>query len=499
MTARTASAVALLVVSTASVSVLAQEVRIGIGSKKFTESVILGEMLTLLAEDAGAKVVHRRQLGGTRVLWNALLAGEIDAYPEYTGTIAGEVLADRGLSTVSEMRDALSELGVLMSAPLGFENTYALGMREEVAAERGVRKISDLGRHPHLRLAFTAEFMNRADGWPGLRDRYALPHAGVKGLDHDLAYKGLQGGTIDVTDFYSTDAKIAEHGLRVLEDDLEYFPEYYAVILCREDMTQRASRAVSAMLALVGRIDVKTMVALNARAKVDRLSESRVAADFLLDALGVKATVHESTRLERIAQRTLEHLFLVGLSLVAAILVSIPFGVVAAKRPRAGHVILAVAGVLQTIPSLVLLVVMIPLLGIGEPPAIFALFLYSLLPIVRNTHAGLTSVPPDLQESALALGLPFWTKLRQIELPLASRSILAGIKTSGVINVGTATLGAIIGAGGYGQPILTGIRLDDLSLILEGAVPAATMAIAVQLGFDFVERWLVPRGLRMAR
>ena len=139
----------------------------------------------------------------------------------------------------------------------------------------------------------------------------------------------------------------------------------------------------------------------------------------------------------------------------------------------------------------------IPLLGIGGPPAIVALFLYSLLPIVRNTHAGLRGIDPGILESAAAIGLEPRASLRIVELPLAMRSIMAGIKTSAVINVGTATLGALIGAGGYGQPILTGIRLDNTALILEGAVPAAILALTVQGMFELAERAVVPRGLRL--
>ena len=134
---------------------------------------------------------------------------------------------------------------------------------------------------------------------------------------------------------------------------------------------------------------------------------------------------------------------------------------------------------------------MIRPLGIGATPAIVALFLYSLLPIVRNTHAGLAGIPAPLRESAAALGLPLSRPLRLVELPLAAGSILAGIKTAAVINIGTATLGALIGAGGYGEPILTGIRLDNFSLILEGAVPAALLALLVQAGFELVERRLL--------
>ena len=196
-------------------------------------------------------------------------------------------------------------------------------------------------------------------------------------------------------------------------------------------------------------------------------------------------------------RNTVQHLFLVVISLSAAILVSIPLGIIAYKNQKFGQLVLGTVGVIQTLPSLALLVFMIPFFGIGAVPAIVALFLYSLLPIVRNTYTGLKDIPQDIRESATALGLTSVARLRLIEIPLASRSILSGIKTSAVINVGTATLGALIGAGGYGQPILTGIRLDNIGLILEGAIPAAVLALLVQGLFDLSERVVVPKGLRL--
>jgi osmoprotectant transport system permease protein len=161
-------------------------------------------------------------------------------------------------------------------------------------------------------------------------------------------------------------------------------------------------------------------------------------------------------------------------------------------------VLLPAAGVVQTIPSLALLAFLIPFLGIGAGPALVALFLYGLLPIVRNTYTGLTTIAPGLRESAEVLGLTPRARLVRIELPMAAPSILAGVQTSAVINVGTATLAALIGAGGLGEPILSGIQLRDTTLILEGAIPAALLALAVQAGFDLLERALVPRGLRLA-
>jgi len=473
---------------------VAPEVRIG--SKKFTEAVVLGEALTLLARDASFEAHHRRELGGTRILWNALRRGEIDAYVEYTGTLREEIFAGRALKTPEALRGALASEGVRMSAPLGFNNTYALGVTRDTATSYGLRRISDLDAHPDLKLGFTNEFLDRGDGWPGLREHYGLPHQKVRGLDHALAYRGLEAGDIQVIDLYSTDAEIAYYDLFVLEDDRRFFPAYHALVLYREDLPI-AVREV--LLRLEGQVDEATMVAMNARAKIDRVPENQVAADLLRQLLGIEAEVKTETLWSRLLRNTWAHLALVGLSLSLAVLVALPLGIVASRHRRLGEFILGLVGMFQTIPSLALLVFMIPVLGIGAPPALAALFLYSLLPIVRNTVAGLRGISPELLESADALGLPPRVRLWRIELPLAASSILAGIKTSVVINIGTATLGALIGAGGYGQPILTGIRLDDVGLILEGAVPAALLAFLAQGFFELMERRLVPRGLRLGR
>lgn len=469
-----------------------------IGSKNFTEAVVLGELMRGLGASTGTDTIHRRALGGTRLVFNALESGELDAYPEYTGTLTHEILADPEIRTEAALQERLAERGLRMSRPLGFHNNYALGMRRERARALGIRRVSDLQAHPQLALRFGNEFMDRSDGWPGLRAHYGLPHTDVRGVEHDLAYRGLEAGNVDVTDLYTTDAEIAYYDLLALEDDRTYFPSYEAVIVYRADLEERAPEVVTALRQLEGRIDEPTMVAMNARAKLDGDSELEVAADFLRDSLGLVVDVRAETRSQRLLRYTLEHLVLVGVSLSLAVLVAVPLGMLAARHARLGQGVLAVVGVAQTIPALAMLVFMIPLLGIGAGPALVALFLYSLLPIVRNTHAGLTGIPRSLQESAEALGLPPLARLRWIEAPLAAPSILAGIKTAAVINVGAATLGALIGAGGYGQPILTGIRLDDTGLILEGAVPAALMAIAIQWIFERSESAVVPRGVRLS-
>jgi osmoprotectant transport system permease protein len=467
-----------------------------IGSKAFTESVILGEMLVQLASSAGARARHGRQLGGTRIVWRALLEGDIDAYPEYTGTLLREILADRDGADGSVLPAILATYGLRMTEPLGFNNSYALGVRKTRAAELGLARISDLRRYPGLALGFGNEFLDRGDGWRGLRDHYGLPQTDVRGLDHDLAYRGLASGALDIIDLYTTDAEIEYYDLLALEDDRNFFPRYDAVVVYRADLEERAPATVAAFRRLEGAVAATAMSAMNARVKLHGADEAAVAAGFLNRALDVGVEAFAESDWRRFWRHTREHLFLVGVSLAAALALAIPLGVGASRRPRAGRLILGIAGVLQTIPSLALFVFMIPLLGIGGPPAIVALFLYSLLPIIQNTYAGLHDIPEPIRESAIALGLSPGARLRLIELPLATRSILAGVKTAAVINVGTATLAALIGAGGFGQPILTGIRLDDVGLILQGAVPAAALALLVQGGFGLVERRLLPRSLR---
>lgn len=468
----------------------AQDPPITVGSKVFTESVILGDIATQLLSSQGIAAEHRRELGGTTVMWSAMLRGDIDCYPEYTGTLRTEIFAGTPLDSKAQLLSELAAKNVWASPPLGFNNTYVLGMRKEVAQRLDISQMSDLAKHPQLRFGFSNEFVDRADGWAGVRTAYALPQTDVRGMAHDLAYRALAADSIDVTDLYSTDAEILYYGLATLEDDRTFFPTYDALFVCRADIPNAAKRVIER---LDGAIDAATMTRLNARAKLEGIAEAKIAQAFVQERFDERTTIDADTRAERLWRRTLEHLGMVALSLAGAIALALPLGVLAFRRPVIARIVFAIADVLQTIPALALLVFLIPWLGIGYAPAIFALFLYSVLPVLRNTHAGLADIPRDMLESAQALGLSAGAQLRHVELPLAARSILAGVKTAAVINVGTATLGALIGAGGYGQPILTGIRLDDIGLILEGAIPAALLALIAQALFAALERrWVKP-------
>jgi len=468
-----------------------------IGSKDFTESVLLGEIARLSAEERGVPAHHGRAMGGTRILHTALKRGEIDVYPDYTGTLRFEIYADEGIEDRAGLQARLAEDGLAMTAPLGFDNSYAISMRPEQAEALGIETISELRDHPELTFGFSNEFMDRSDGWPAFRRAYDLPHR-PNGLQHDLAYVGIAEGKLDVIDAYGTDPEIAYYDLTILEDDRDFFPEYAAVFVYRKELEETRPAAVEALRRMAGTIGPERMRALNKAVKIDERAESAVAAEFVSKILDKDISGGAEIRmLAQIWQRLVEHLWLVGISLSGAILGAVPLGSGAYRWRRLGAPILSGVGILQTVPALALFVFMIPPFGIGAEPTIAALFLYSLLPIVRNTHAGLAGIGMDLRESALAMGLSARSRLFKIELPLALPTIIAGVKTAAVINVGIATLGALIGAGGLGQPILTGIRLDKMGLIFQGAIPAALLALAVTGAFELFQRWITPRGLKL--
>ena len=484
---------------------LAPAQTLNVGSKRFTESYVLAEIVAQTARAAGeARATHRAGLGNTAILFAALKSGSIDVYPEYTGTLAFELLGLARVPGLDELNGKLAAHGLVAAVPLGFSNSYGLAMQEERAAVLGITRISDLARHPGLRLAVSQEFLNRRDGWPALRQAYRLP-AVPRGLDHGLAYEALAGGQVDVIDVYTTDAKIARYRLRVLSDDRGHFPAYDAVLLARRDLVARWPRTWQALQGLEGRIARERMISMNAAAELEGRTFAAVAEDFLAGSTAV--TGADGGKPPRsfaaalfgpdLGRLTAQHLLLVFASLALGVAAGVPLGLLAHRSRRAQPWILGVAGVLQTVPALALLAFLIAALGrIGTVPAIVALFLYSLLPIVRNTETGLAGVSRTLRDSATALGLTEWPRLRLIELPLAGRTILAGIKTSAVINVGTATIAAFIGAGGYGERIVAGLAVNDHTLLLAGAVPAAALALLIQGAFDLLDRRLVPPGLR---
>jgi osmoprotectant transport system permease protein len=466
-----------------------------IGSKKFTESYVLAEIAKRAIENTGVGTEHRQGMGGTIILWQALRGDQIALYPEYTGTISEEILKAPPSMSSEEMREQLGKAGVGMSGELGFNNTYALVMRRTTAEQKAIRTIGDLRNHPELKFGLTHEFLDRRDGWKPLAEKYQLATQNLVGIDHGLGYEALRNGSIDVKDAYSTDAKIGENDLVVLDDDLQFFPRYKAVFLYRLSLPPEI---VAVLRRMEGTFDEKRMIRLNAEA--ERTKNYALAADlYFRDDGSAQPTSIGETFGDKLQRWTLRHLQLAGISLLLSIVIGIPLGIAASRGGFVGQVILGFTGAIQTIPSLALLALLVPLpfFGISIRTAIAALFLYGLLPIVRNTATGLQDIAQPVRESAIALGLEPSARLWKIYLPMASRSILGGIKTSAVINIGTATLAALIGAGGLGEPILSGLNLNDHVTILQGAIPAAVLALLVQWSFDLLDRLLIPKGLRL--
>ncbi len=462
---------------------------ITVASKTFTESHVLAEIAAQNLELGGFEVARKQGLGGTMVLWEALLAGEIDVYPEYTGTLAQTILRRPDADPI-ELAAALAERDLEIVAELGFNNSYAIAVNRALAESRGITRISDLADHPDLKLGFSLEFLNRADGWPSLKEYYGLPHE-VSGLEHALAYRAIASGQLSATDAYTTDGDLQYFDLRLLEDDRQFFPRYDALLLARRDLPAPA-RALLAEL--VGTLDESRIQALNAAAGEPGVSPRSVVAEYL-----GRADSGESSPAGQILRNTARHLKLTGMALLFACALALPLAIYLSQHPHAAAWAVYIAGLLQTVPSLALLAILVPLLGLGQVPAVLALFLYSLLPIIRNTLAGIQSIDPLLRDVAEGMGLSTLQRLRYVEIPLALPMILAGVKTAAIISIGTATLAAFVGAGGLGEPIVTGLNLNDHGLILQGAIPAALLAIVTEFLFEWLERAILPPHLVAAK
>lgn len=473
-------------------------ITITVGSKNHTESYVLAEVIKRRLAAEGFETCDRLGLGGTMIAWSALVNGSIDIYPEYTGTIENVILKSPKRLTFDEIRLALAKRGLGMSDPLGYNNRYSLGMKRSKAKRLDIQTISDLRKHPQLRYGFSAEFVKRLDGWKVLHKHYELPNANVKGMDRSIVFQALKAGQIDVIDSFATDQEIAELDLVELQDDLYFFPQYFAVYLYRLNLPPKVAQVLKS---LAGTIDQKRMTSLNEIAVRNR--DYAYAASFYPgDIEELKKPKRDAVSFvsKKVLGWTIQHLVLVGLSLLLAVVVGIPFGILAMRSAFFNKLILGFSGIIQTIPAVALLALLvpIPLFGISSKTAIFVLFLYSLFPIIRNTITGLEAIPSHLREAAITLGLEPSAQLRKIYLPLASRTILTGVKTSAVINVGYATLAALIGAGGLGEPIITGLALNDAPIIFQGAIPAALLAVFVQGLFEILDRLVIPRGLRIS-
>jgi len=490
-----------------------------VASKPFGESFLLAEMFAQLLESRGIPVERRPGLGATEVAMAALQSGAIDVYPEYTGTGLLAVLHAAPMHDAAAVFDTVQrafeqQWGIRWLPPLGFENTYAIAVRAGTAGRYGLRTLSDLARvAPEFTAGFTPDFIGRADGLPGLAHAYHLHFGSVHPLSQALKYRAIAAGKVDVVDGYSTDGSIARYGLVVLTDDRHFFPPYQAAALVGARLQRDDPAAVTVLTELSGRLSAPVMRALNQRVEIGGEPVAAVASS-ALQSLGLTkeqgpaAAAPAAARVSFGAylwQRraalwtdTLRHLLLVAVPLAAGMLAGVPLALWLERRRKAAEPVIRAVGVLQTIPSIALLAIMIPLLGVGVWPALVALWLYSLYPIVRATFTAVRDADPAAVAAGRALGMTPGQILRWVRTPLAAPGIMAGIRTAAVIDVGTATLAAFIGAGGLGEPIATGLALNDTRLILSGAVPAAVLALLVDALLAAVEWWTTPEPLRAA-
>jgi osmoprotectant transport system permease protein len=504
----------------------AQERPVVVASKPFGESYLLAEMFAQLLERHDIAVARRPGLGSTEIAFGALRTGAIDVYPEYTGTgllavlrdsLTDELRGDPGAVYRHVSRAFAERWGVRWLPPLGFQNTYAIAVRRDVAARHALRTLGDLGRESERLVAgFTADFIGRPDGLAGLARTYGVRPREVRPLAPAIKYQALAAGSVDVIDGYSTDGLLARYDLVTLRDDRGFFPPYEAAALVSESLWRTRPDAVAALSQLSGRLDETTMRALNRRVEVDG-EDVRAVAAAALAALGLSAasdatasgrvaaeasdgdvafTTYMWSRRDALWPLLVRHLWLVVIALGGAALVAVPLGLALERARGAAGATLGVLGVIETIPSIAILAFMLPLLGVGVLPAIVALWMYALYPIARGTFTGVREADPDAVEAAEALGATPLQRLLLVRLPLAAPVIMAGVRTAAVLTVGAATLAAFIGAGGLGEPIVAGLALADTRMILSGALPAAALALLVDGVLALVERLVAPAHLR---
>jgi len=474
---------------------------ISIGSKKFPESRLLAEIVAQYIENEGNIKVNRRLgLGGTLICFEALRQGEIDLYPEYTGTGLTAILnrpieGKESQEIFEEVKTAFDQkYDITWLDPLGFSNKYAIVIRNTF----DISRISELNViREKIKLGFSHEFLNRPDGFAGLSAHYGFGEMNVRGMEHGLVYMAIEQGEIDVTDAYETDGKLVRYNLTMLEDDLGFFPPYEASLVVRNGILSSFPGLKNKLQELSGSISTQKMRELNYEVEVQGKSMEEVARNFLVGGGWINPSELRvgSASSGLLVQQTWRHIQLTIIATLLAVIAGLPLGIYITRNEKMAGLILGFSNVIQTIPSLAILGFMIPLFGIGFKPAIAALFLYGLLPIIRNTYAGIRTIDPRLIESGTSMGLNGWQLLYMLELPLSTRVIMAGIRTSLVINIGTATLAAFIGAGGLGDFIITGITLNDHSLIMKGAVPAAILALAVDFILGKVEKRIGPKGV----
>lgn len=489
-----------------------------IGSKIFTENILLAEMLSLLLEEKyNFKIVRKFNMGGTKLVFDSLKNEHIDIYPEYTGTGYTMLLKRSGETNPKKTyrivkSEFLKKFQMVWSLPLGFENTYTLAVREKDLRFQKIHSISQLKGHISLfRLGVGHEFVERKDGFDNFSKKYRLHFLKnqIVTMNPALMYSALHNKKVDMIMAYSTDGRIKAFKLKTLKDDKSFFPSYEAAYLTRQNILEAWPEVQVAFLDLENNINEKEIISLNNQ--VDQLDYglSQTARNFLIKKNLLSGKVQKLQKADLmdyyISKKKyffkilMEHLVLIFASLLLALCFSVPIGIWAIRNSKVEKVVFFLVNILQTIPSIALLGILIPFLGIGFTPAVSALFFYSLLPLIRNTFEGIKNVDRSYIEASAGMGLNAWQILIFVQIPLALPVILAGVRIATVIVVGTATLAAFIGAGGLGDPIFRGIATLDSRLIFLGAVPACLLAVILDASIAFIEKIVISKGLKLEK
>ncbi|GIL38963.1 glycine betaine ABC transporter substrate-binding protein [Roseiterribacter gracilis] len=459
---------------------------IRVGAKNFTEQWIVGELYAQALERAGITVERRFNLAGSAIAHAALVASEIDLYPEYTGTALAVVLKEPARGEASDTVLARvrafyqREIGATWLTPSGIDNGNVLLMRPGTQ----VADLSALARiAPKLTIGLGTEFVDRDDGLPGLERVYGMKFGRVATFSAlALRYDALTRAQVDVINGFATDWQIADGALVALADDLALFPPYQLAPVVRN--AALTPRIASILDAVSARLDTATMQRLNGLVERDRFEPAEVAQAFLDGVEPTRAGLPWS----RLARATLEHAGLALASIVVGLAVALPLALLAARRDRLRATMLGFSALFYAVPSLALFALLLPLTGLGTVSAVIGLSLYAAMVLLRGLLGGLAALPPQLDEVATGLGLTPRQRLLRVTVPLLLPAFVASLRTALVAAIGLATIAAAIDAGGLGQMLLTGLAQRWPAKIALSAGAAVLLALLADRALLLLER-----------
>jgi len=455
---------------------------ITIGAKKFTEANVMAYVLahTLKSIDSSLDIKVLENLGGTGIVTTATENQEIDLYVDYTGT-----LKETFKTTDETLPGELLKHNLKFGFELGFNNSYGMAVKHHST----LSKMSDIKNHH--RLGISHEFLKRKDGFSGLASHYGF---NIKPLviEYSLLQHSLKSDKLDIIEIFTTDAKIIKYNLKVLKDDQHFYKRYDALVVFNKTFYEQNKQLVSDLSSkLFLKISDKQIQKLNHLVDIEGLNYEESARSFTKSNTHIKSS-YEST----IWPHFYEHLEYLFLTIIICIFIGVPLGVTTAKSQLFERVILSLISITQTIPSLALLVFLIPLFGLGKTTTLIALCLYGLLPIVKSTHMGIKKIPKELSEYSKLIGMSFFQRIFKIEIPLALIDIVSGVKLTAIYTIGVTVIAAFVGAGGLGTLIVTGLSLNNTDIILQGALPSAGLAIIVEIIFQkVIPYFMKDRGL----